>query len=248
MDLSRGRIALAAPPLLALAVFGLMGVPARAGDHHKQYVYLQPAQAPVVMAPQVTYTAQAPVAYTAQAPMAYTAQAPVAYTAQAPVAYTAQAPMAYTMAASSTMAVGAAPVGAAPDETNRIRLSTAIRHALFADLVALYHSQESGTARLDKIEAVRDRAREGYERFISDSLNPAEEEDLDRIVEAVITQGYGGGSEGYPPFQAPAGVGYQYRSQPYPAPTVFLAPAPRPTVLVPVVRAHPRHGHHLFKD
>ncbi len=144
--------------------------------------------------------------------MAYTAQAPVAYTAQAPVAYTAQVPSTYTLTAGAAP-VGNTTTGAAPIVGNSpgaagVRISNAVRNALYADLVAYYHSDESGTTRLDKMRAVRDRAREEFEATLEGEddpeLNDAEKQDLRTLVDWVISGGAPGSQHTYyPPLAAP---------------------------------------------
>ncbi len=74
-----------------------------------------------------------------------TTQALVAYTAQAPMAYTAQVPSTYTLTAGAAP-VGNTTTGAAPTIGNSpgaagVRISNAVRNALYADLVAYYHSR-----------------------------------------------------------------------------------------------------------
>lgn len=242
--------------LLALAALVPTGGVARAGGKHQKAQVLIPVQsAPVMMAPSAVTYAQAPVTYAAQAPVAYTAQAPVAYTAQAPVTY-AQAPVVY--GAGATAAVGSAPIGSAPvgaaPTTEGIRISVVVRQALLADLIAFYHGQESGTTRLEKLRAVRDRAREEYTALLEDEadpdLNPAEQRDLDSLVDLVITGGHGGAERTYyPPIaSAPPGYygGYQGRYIEPGVGAVVPVPAPAPT-LIPVVRLKPVHPrHHLF--
>jgi hypothetical protein len=257
---------------LALALAGpmLSGVPALAGwPHHKKqtaYVLQAPvvtAQAPVMYTAQapVAYTAQAPVTYAAQAPVTYAAQAPVTYAAQAPVTYAAQAPATYTMTTGSapvvgTTATGAAPmVGSAPSaEGNRI--SAAVRHALFADLVPYYHSQESGETQIEKIRALRERAREGYAAALEGEedpeLNPSEVADLGTLVDLVISRGTGSAQRMYHPQLAPPGYpgdggtppGYGYNGGGGPSMIVGQAPT---TFWVPVYlqsQPHRRHFSH----
>jgi hypothetical protein len=254
---------------LALIGLGLLDRPTFAEWpllHKQKVVYATPvvtAQAPVtytVQAP-VAYTAQAPVAYTAQAPVAYTAQAPVMYTAQAPVAYTAQAPTMYattTAAAPATTAAApataAAPnTGGAPTEQG-VRISLTVRNAIYADLVALYHSQDSGDTRVEKIRAVKDRAREEYEAILegedNPELNASERQDLTTLVDWVISGGAASQRTYYPQLAPPGpvanapGSGYG-PGQAYGYPTM-VAP---PTLYVPV-RLKPVHPHqykHLYK-
>jgi hypothetical protein len=265
------------PAVLSLAVtgLGLLDNPTFAGWplHKQQVVYatpVAPAQAPVAYTAQapvaytaqapVAYTAQAPVAYTAQAPVAYTAQAPVAYTAQAPVAYTAQAPVAYTAAAPATTTAAAPATANAPTEQG-VRISYAIRNALFAELVAYYHSEDSGDTRSEKIRAVRERAREEYEAILegedNPELNPSERQDLNTLVDWVISGGTANGQRTYYPPLAPPGpvAGAPGSSYGYPAmapgsPYGYPAMVSPPTYYVPVKLkpVHPYHyNKHLFK-
>ena len=236
--------------------------------HHKQQAVLMApvaqAQAPVVYAQAPTTYAQAPTTY-AQAPTTY-AQAPTTY-AQAPVNYvttTAAAP--YSAATGSAPTVGGAPsLGGAPvGEGNRV--SEAIRNAVYADLVAFYHSEESGTTRLEKIGALRDRAREAYDTVLADEDDPelttTERNDMRLLVDWVISGGPGAAERTYYPPLAPPpanhgqSVGnygqsagnYGYSGGNYgvgqAGPTILLA-SPPPTLLVPVV-AYPYKHHHLF--
>jgi hypothetical protein len=232
---------------LAAIGFGLSGHQAFAGWplHKQQVVYatpVVPAQAPAV------YAAQAPVAYTAQAPVAYTAQAPVAYTAQAPVAYTAQAPTTYAIStASAPVATGAAPTTASAPSEGGIRISNTVRNALFADLVAYYHSEDSGDTRADKIIAVRTRAREQFEALLegedNPELNSSERQDLNTLVDWVIAGGPSSGQRTYyPPLSppgpaagAPPGVGYGG----------YPGLVGQPTMFVPV-QLKPVHPHHYY--
>jgi hypothetical protein len=210
------------PVVLSLAVIGpgLFVNPAFAGwpIHKQQVVYatpVVPAQAPMVYAAQapVAYTAQAPVAYTAQAPVAYTAQAPVAYYSQAPAPYAAQAPATYMMPTAAAPAgsamTGAAPTTASAPTEQGIRISQTVRNALFADLVAYYHSEDSGTTRVEKIRAVRERAREEFEALLEGEDNPelngGERQDLNTLVDWVISGGQTTGQRTYYPPLAPPG-------------------------------------------
>jgi hypothetical protein len=104
--------------------------------------------------------------------------------------------------------IGAAPAVAGAPTTPGIRISTAVRNALFADLVAYYHSDDSGTTRLDKIRAVRDRARDQYGSLLEGEedtdLNASEQQDLRTIIDWVIAGGPANDQRTYyPPFAAP---------------------------------------------
>ena len=57
----------------------------------------------------------------------------------------------------------AAPTTANAPAEQGIRISQTVRNAFFADLVAYYHSEDSGETRAEKIVAVRERAREEFE-------------------------------------------------------------------------------------
>lgn len=249
------------PFWVTLLGFTLTSGHAHAGGplHKKQVVYV--AQAPTAATAQapVLYTAQAPVVYTAQAPFGYHGHAPMTYAAQAPVGYVAQAPAAYTAQAPATyvMSTGAAPTttvattAAAPGVGNSptdpgIRISSAVRNALAADLVAFYHGADSGETRLDKIRSLRDRADEGYKDLLSGEddpdLNARERDDLKLIIDWVITGGTAGAQRTYyPPFAAapgtvPGGPGYGY-GQPggmVPQPTTYWVP----------IYARPQHPIH----
>jgi hypothetical protein len=152
--------------------------------------------------------------------------------------------------AAAPTATAAAPTngnGNAPSEGG-IRISLPVRNALFADLVAYYHSADSGDTRLDKIKAVRDRAREEYAALLegedNEELNSSEQQDLRTLIDWVISggtaaaqrtyypplaaPGYGGGAPG-PGYFAPGGVAYQAT-----------------TLWVPVIVQPQHHLHHLF--
>jgi hypothetical protein len=203
----------ASTSLLWVTLLGLTWTngPAQAGGllHKKQVVYV--AQAPNAV------MAQAPVLYTAQAPVAHTALAPVVYTAQAPVTYTAQAPTTYVVSTGAAPVANSTAMGAAPASSNApteggIRISLAIRSALYADLVAYYHGADSGDTRLEKIKAVRDRAREEYLALIegeeNEELNSSEQQDLRTLVDWVISGGTAGSQRSYyPPLAAAPGSG-----------------------------------------
>jgi hypothetical protein len=247
---------------LAATGFGPIDHPTLAGwpIHKQQVVYVTPVtQAPAAYTAQapVLYTAQAPVAYAAQAPVLYAAQAPVAYAAQAPVAYAAQAPVAYTAqapatyvgatAAAPTAATAAAPsAGNAPTDQG-VRISLTVRNALFPDLVAFYLSADSGDTRAEKIRAVRDRAREEFEALLegedNPELNSMERQDLNTLVDLVIS---GGGSTNqrtyYPPL-APPGPVANAPGSPYGG---YPAATGQPILYVPV-KLRPVHTPHYYK-
>ena len=213
---------------LAVIGFGLSDHRAFAGWplHKQQVVYatpVVPAQAPVV------YAAQAPVAVHRQAPVAYAWQAagtrrlrqappctprPRPYAAQAPVAYAAQAPTTYAISTAAAAGRRRAAPGTADAPTEQgIRISHTVRNALFADLVAYYHSEDSGDTRAEKIVAVRDRAREEFEALLegedNPELNSSERQDLNTLVDWVIAGGPSTGQRTYypPAPQADAGAG-----------------------------------------
>ena len=180
--------------------------------------------------------------------------------AQAPVAYTAQAPVAYTAAAPATTTAAAPATANAPTEQG-VRISYAIRNALFAELVAYYHSEDSGDTRSEKIRAVRERAREEYEAILegedNPELNPSERQDLNTLVDWVISGGTANGQRTYYPPLAPPGpvAGAPGSSYGYPAmapgsPYGYPAMVSPPTYYVPVKLkpVHPYHyNKHLFK-
>ena len=295
MASSLGRLAASAVALAAFAASSR----ALAGDHHRRTQVLVPVQTQAVFTGQAPvqyvasapvqyvasaptqYTASAPVQYVASAPVQYTASAPVQYTASAPVQYTASAPVqypqgtvasapatTYTIVQSAASSVGAAPVGAAPDDGTP-RLSEPIQHALLADLIAAYHSSESGTTRIEKIEFIRNQAREKYLQLLGDEgdgeLNGSERNLVNVLVDRAISNpapgrayssiadspyadgqqarhvgGYGG------PTQVVATGYYQPPVQYVVAPAPAPAPAPASYTLVPVYRSHPAHSHGLF--
>lgn len=129
-------------------------------------------------------------------------------------------------------------------------MSTAVRNALFADLVAFYHSADSGDTRLEKIRALRERAEEAYKDLLEGEddpeLNARERDDLKTIIDWVITGGTAGAQRTYyPPFAAapgsgsiPGGVGYGYG-------TPGGANIQATTVWVPIYARpqHPIHKH-----
>ncbi len=202
------------PFWVALLGLTLVDGQAHAGGPHfkKQVIYV--AQAPT------TTTAQAPVLYTTPASIAYTGLAPVKhyhrtsvlYAAQAPATYTAQAPVTYVTSTGAAPVANAPTTSAAPGTANApaaatgVRISTAIRVALHADLVAFYQGADSGDTRIDKIKAVRDRARQEYQDLIDgddQELNAAEVQDVNNLVDWVITGGSGGAQ---PTYYAPLGT------------------------------------------
>ena len=198
---------------LAVIGFGLSDHRAFAGWplHKQQVVYatpVVPAQAPVV------YAAQAPVAYAARrrSPMprhpSPTPQAPVAYAAQAPVAYAAQAPTTYPISTASAPTTGAAPGTAAAPTEQGIRISNTVRNAFFADLVAYYHSEDSGDTRREDHRRPRPR-REEFEALLdgedNPELNSGERQDLNTLVNWVIAGGPSNGQRTYYPPLAPPG-------------------------------------------
>ena len=217
----------------------------------KQVVYL--AQAPS------TGTGQAPVFYTAQAPVSYTVLSPSSHHSRAQVFYAAQAPVSYTGQAPSSVGVtGSAPTtynsttGSAPATGNApaeggIRISLAVRSALHADLVSYYHSADSGDTRLEKIKAVRDRAKEEYLALIegedNEELNAAEQQDLRTLVDWVISGGTAASQRTYYAPLAPAPASGFNGGNSIGAGSV-TGPAGQPTTIWVPVYAHPQKPVH----
>jgi hypothetical protein len=235
---------------LCLATIGLWSCdrPAFAGwppaHHRTQVVYATPvAQAPA------TYTAQAPVVYTAQAPVMYTAQAPTTYTmvAAAPVA-TAAAPVSTAGAPVTAAAPGTA---GAPSEQG-IRISHAARMALYSDLVAFYHSEDSGDTRVEKIRAVRERARDEFSALLEGEDDPdpnsSERQDLNTLVDWVISGGAASGGQRtyYAPLQPPGPTAAAPTSGAPASGYMYPVVVGAPTVLVPVKLKPVHHPYHYY--
>ena len=90
-----------------------------------------------------------------------------------------------------------------PRREQGIRISNTVRNALFADLVAYYHSEEAATPVPRRSSPSAHRAREEFEALLegedNPELNSSERQDLNTLVDWVIAGGPTSGQRTYYP-------------------------------------------------
>ncbi|CAN5864518.1 hypothetical protein BH23PLA1_BH23PLA1_16190 [soil metagenome] len=256
-----GRLRIAGGLTLAsLLTLADPGTALGGGIFKKHTLYVVPIQ-PVATAPSPVVL-QAPAAHGHHSMMTV-GSAPLIYSAPSATTYQYYLAPAPTTGAAPQPADPSAGTGAAPTGGDNIRLSQALRRALYEDMRRELQQGHGLTPGLDRSAAIRDlkeQSREIYADYLGEDdvtgleLNRDEIELINQYVDYLLSEREGPKPTFPHPAQPAPGYHHPYAAHPvaYPGPPsgVFLvpttpAPAPAPTgYLVPVYpRPHPIHQH-----